>query len=268
MLPNFSCVFGDSEWMQDRSEKVLSISGRNGRKTAPARGIVHAGAADTSHRSISTLASSPEASGASFGIPEDELTPNVRTALTLLFREAERLRRQVELANARLNDATINADRDALLPILNRRAFVREIARFIAFAERYGTLSCLVYIDLDGFKAVNDLHGHIAGDAVLRHFANVILGQIRDTDIFARVGGDEFAVILAHATLDQALRKGEEFVHALKDQPARWDDRPVELNFSFGVYKLQPGETADAAIAHADDAMYARKRARHCSDSP
>jgi len=267
LLPNSICVFGDSEWMQDRSEKVVDISGRNGTKSAPARGILHAGTVDNSNNTAPTLASTPEVSGASFGIPEEELTPSVRTALTLLFREAQRLRKQVELANARLNDATVNADQDALLPILNRRAFVREITRFIAFAERYGTASCIVYIDLDDFKAVNDLHGHIAGDAVLRQFANVILGQIRDTDIFARVGGDEFAVILAHATLDQALRKGEEFVRAFKDQPASWDDRPVALNFSFGVYRLQPGETADAAIAHADDAMYARKRARHRSNN-
>ncbi len=117
-------------------------------------------------------------------------------------------------------------------------------------------------MDLDGFKAVNDLHGHVAGDAVLKHFANVISGQIRDSDVFARVGGDEFAVILAHATLDQAVSKGESFVRAFRDQPAIWNELPVALNFSFGAYRLQPGETADAAIARADDEMYARKRAR------
>ena len=244
--------------MQDRSGKVVAISERDGMKTPPARGIGHA---DTADNSIS-VASIPDSSGTSLGIPESELTPSVRRVLTLLLRENGRLREQVELANSRLTDATLNADQDVLLPILNRRAFVREITRFIAFSERYGTPSCLVYIDLDGFKAVNDLHGHIAGDAVLKHFANIVSEQIRDSDIFARVGGDEFAVILAHATLDQAIKKGESFVRALRDQPAIWNGRPVALNFSFGAYRLQPGETADAAIAQADEAMYARKRAR------
>jgi diguanylate cyclase (GGDEF)-like protein len=244
--------------MQNRSGKIIDISERGDMKTPAARG---ASDADTVDNSYGT-AFLPESAGPSLGIPETELTPSVRRALASLQRETERLRRQVELANARLNDATINADQDVLLPILNRRAFVREITRFIAFAERYGTPSSLVYMDLDRFKAVNDLHGHIAGDAVLKHFANVILGQIRDSDIFARVGGDEFAVILAHATLDQAVRKGEKFVKALNKQPAIWNGKPVALNFSFGAYRLQPGETADATIAHADEAMYVRKRAR------
>ena len=244
--------------MQGRSGKVIDISERGGVKTPPARGKL---GADAVKKSIST-ALIKDSSGASLGIPDGELTPSVRRALSLLLREAEKLRDEVELAHARLNDATINADRDVLLPILNRRAFAREITRFIAFAERYGTPSCLVYMDLDGFKAVNDLHGHIAGDAVLKHFAKVISGQIRDSDVFARVGGDEFAVILAHATLDQAIKKGERFVRAFDERPAIWNDRPVTLKFSFGAYRLQPGETAETAIAHADEAMYARKRAR------
>ena len=210
---------------------------------------------------------SPEVSATSFGILEGELTPRARQALISLFRETERLREQVELANARLDDATKNADRDAILPIQNRRAFVREVTRSIAFAGRYGTLSCLVYIDLDGFKAVNDLHGHVAGNAVLRQFTDVILGQIRDTDIFSRVGGDEFVIILAHATLDQATRKGKKFLRALSARPARWNNRPVILNFSHGVHRLQAGETAEGAIAQADRAMYARKRALRCGGS-
>ncbi len=267
LLPDSERGVGDSGQMQDRSEKVIAISGRGGANRAPARRSVHAGSPGSWDTSEPALKPTPEVSATSFGIPEGELTPSVRKALISLFRETERLREQVELANTRLDDATKNADRDALLPILNRRAFVREITRSIAFAERYGTLSCLVYIDLDGFKAVNDLHGHVAGDAVLRQFTDVILGQIRDTDIFARVGGDEFAIILAHATLDQATRKAKKFVRALKARPPRWNDRPVILNFSHGVHGLQAGETAEGAIAQADRAMYAQKRALRCGGS-
>ena len=244
--------------MQNRSRKIFEFPQRGGVETPTTRGTEQTDSVDNSLNAVAIS----ELSGASLGIPESELTPSVRRALTLLLREAERLRRRGDLAISRLSDATMDADQDALLPILNRRAFVREITRSIAFAERYGTPSCLVYMDLDGFKSVNDLHGHVAGDAVLKHFSDVISGQIRDSDVFARVGGDEFAVILAHATLDRAINKGESFVHAFNSQPAMWNDRPVTLTFSFGVYQLQPGETADTAIARADEAMYARKRAR------
>ena len=111
------------------------------------------------------------------------------------------------------------ADQDMLLPILNRRAFVREITRFTSFADRYGTPSSLIYFDLDNFKTVNDAHGHAAGDAVLRHIADLIIGQIRETDVFARIGGDEFGVILAHVTADQATKKGASLAKALRDHP-------------------------------------------------
>jgi len=254
--------------MQDRSEKIIAISGRGGTNRTPVGGSLHKSARGNWNKIVPALEPpTTEASANSFGIPEGELTPSVRKALISLFRETERLREQVKVANSRLDDATRNADRDALLPILNRRAFVREMNRFIAFTERYGTPSCLVYIDLDGFKAVTDLYGHVAGDAVLRQFTDIILEQIRDTDIFARVGGDEFAIILAHVTLDQAIRKAKKFACALKDRPARWNNRPVTLSFSYGAHKLQAGETADGAIAQADKVMYARKRAARFEDA-
>lgn len=199
-------------------------------------------------------------SASTFGIPENEFTPSVRRALITLQLRVDGLRREAESANARLNDAAKYADLDVLLPILNRRAFVRELNRFISFTERYGTPSCLFYFDVDKLKAVNDLHGHAAGDAVLGHFANVLKSQIRETDILARIGGDEFGVILAHSTLEQATRKGEKLVQAVKQAPGSWNGQHVYLRFSYGIHKLRAGESAEVAIANADAAMYAHKR--------
>ena len=125
----------------------------------------------------------PTVSAPVLGIPEAELTPRVQDAITTLTHEVGRLRREVEQAREKLEDMARAADQDMLLPILNRRAFVREITRFTSFAERYGTPSSVVYLDLDNFKAVNDAHGHAAGDAALRHICDLILGQIRDTDV-------------------------------------------------------------------------------------
>jgi diguanylate cyclase (GGDEF)-like protein len=194
------------------------------------------------------------------GIPEAEFTPRVRDAIMTLMHEVDRLRREVEQTRARLEDLAKTADEDMLLPILNRRAFIREVSRFIAFAERHGTPSSLLYFDLDNFKAVNDAYGHAAGDAVLRHFSELIASQIRDTDVLARIGGDEFAVILSHITLDQAKKKGISLSQNLRENPPKWNGEEVKLSFSCGAYELHGGIDPDNAISHADKAMYAEKR--------
>ncbi len=203
----------------------------------------------------------PVASASLLGIPEEEFTPSVREAASRLVDEIELLRREVEQTRTRLEDMARTADQDTLLPILNRRAFVREISRAIALVARYGTPSSLLYFDLDNFKAVNDAHGHAAGDVVLRHFSDLIGSQIRDSDILARLGGDEFGVLLSHVTLDQARKKGHAVAESLRNNPPLWNGLPVALSFSCGAHELHAGQSADIAMAEADSAMYAEKRA-------
>ncbi len=203
----------------------------------------------------------PVATASVLGIPEAEFTPRVRDAIMTLMHEVERLRGELDRTRSRLDDMSRAADEDMLLPILNRRAFVREITRFIAFAKRHGTPSSVLYFDLDDFKAVNDAHGHAAGDAVLRHFSELLASQIRDTDVLARIGGDEFGIILAHVRLDQARKKGESLAQALRERPPVWDGEPVKLTFSCGCYELAAGQSADLAMNEADRAMYTEKRA-------
>jgi diguanylate cyclase (GGDEF)-like protein len=207
-----------------------------------------------------TEAAARTVSASVLGIPEAEFTPRVRDAIMTLMHEVDRLRREVEQARTKLEDMARTADQDMLLPILNRRAFVREISRFTSFAERYKTSSSLIYVDLDDFKRVNDEHGHSAGDDVLRHICELIRSQIRDSDVFARLGGDEFGVILTHVTAEQAARKGESLAKALRDHPPLIGGKAVRLSFSYGVYELRAGETPDAAMREADRAMYAQKR--------
>jgi diguanylate cyclase (GGDEF)-like protein len=192
---------------------------------------------------------------AALGIPEAELTPRVREVIAGLSSEIAHLR-------ARLESLETVADRDSLLPILNRRAFVREMSRIMAFGERYELTTSLVYFDLNDLKTINDTDGHAAGDAALRHVAAVLATNIRKSDVVGRLGGDEFGVILPKA--DQALadKKARALAKLLTTQPFLWQGSVRTLGIAYGVHTFTKGDDPEKAIAAADQAMYAVKRAK------
>ena len=196
------------------------------------------------------------------GIPESEFTPRVRDAIMTLMSEVDSLRRELHQTRERLDEAEKTADQDHLLPVLNRRAFVRELSRHMSFASRYGMPASLIYFDLDGFKFVNDTHGHAAGDAVLAHVADIMLASVRDSDIVGRLGGDEFGILLNHANQEQAHKKAESLAETLNVRPTVWQGRTIPIGFSYGAFELRQGDDATMVMARADEAMYAQKRAR------
>jgi len=196
------------------------------------------------------------------GIPENEFTPRVRDAIVTLMTEVASLRRELQQTRERLDEAEKTADQDHLLPVLNRRAFVRELTRHMSFASRYGTPASLIYFDLDGFKLVNDTHGHAAGDAVLAHVADIMLASVRDSDSVGRLGGDEFGILLNHANQEQAHRKAAFLAETLNARPTQWQGRAIPIGFSYGAFELQQGDDPIVVMARADEAMYAQKRAR------
>ena len=108
-------------------------------------------------------------------IPPNELTPKVREAIMTLMAEVDHLRQEIEEQRARVSNLERLADQDPLTPLVNRRAFVRELSRIVSFSERYGTPASLVFFDMNGLKAINDTYGHAAGDAALQRVA-VVLG--------------------------------------------------------------------------------------------
>lgn len=195
-----------------------------------------------------------------FGIPEDEMTPRVRSAIMQLMAEVDRLRVEMEHTLRRLSETERLANLDPLAPISNRRAFVRELTRMIAFAERYGTQSSLIYMDLNDLKAINDRYGHAAGDAALVHFARVLLENVRESDIVGRLGGDEFGVLLVQSDEKTARKKAEVLSAKITATPFEWQGKRIELGFAHGVYSFRQGEDADRAMAEADKAMYEQKR--------
>lgn len=194
------------------------------------------------------------------GIPQSELTPRVRIALDVLMAEVQDLRGALSQAQKRIAYLENLADQDTLAPILNRRAFVRELARMISFAERYDAPGSVLYFDIDGMKAINDRYGHGAGDLVVRHAAETLLGRLRGSDLVGRLGGDEFGVILAQADKDAASAKAQSLAQAIQAAPVKWNGEPLNIKVSHGVYTFAGGEAVEEALDRADKAMYAHKR--------
>ena len=178
-----------------------------------------------------------------------------RIALERLIAERDALKRRLEAAEAL-------ADRDGLTEALNRRAFMRELHRTLSSNERYGTPAAVLYLDLDGFKAVNDGYGHAAGDAVLVHVARLLRKEVRETDVVGRIGGDEFGVILNHASLDDARRKADALAALFLAAPLDYAGQKHRISASIGVHACNDAEDPDTALARADEAMYAQKLAR------
>jgi diguanylate cyclase (GGDEF)-like protein len=173
-----------------------------------------------------------------------------------------RLKAELAATQARLAEAERLADHDALAPVLNRRAFLRELQRTIAYCERYGAEASLVFFDLDGFKAVNDTHGHAAGDAALRAVATILSAHVRESDLVGRLGGDEFGVILAQADNAAAVVKAASLAQQIEAETILFEGRSVRVGASFGVRSFEKGVDAAQMMAEADAAMFVRKGAR------
>ena len=196
------------------------------------------------------------------GLTESDLTPAVQAALATLLTEIDDLRGEAARLKARLAEMEDVADRDALTPLLNRRALIRELARIRAFAQRYGSPASLIYFDLDGLKSINDRFGHPAGDAALQAVATRLAANVRESDVVGRMGGDEFAVILAQADGAVALAKAQALARAVESDPLTFGDWSAPLHVSFGVAEVTPDLEPEAIVARADAAMYASKRER------
>ncbi len=202
----------------------------------------------------------PEDVATVMGIPESELTPKVRQAIQQLMVEVYELRQELDAAKQRVGYLEQLADQDTLAPVLNRRAFIRELSRMSAFAERYGAAGSVLYFDVNGMKQINDGHGHAAGDAALKRVAEVLLKHTRASDIVGRLGGDEFGVILAQSDEVSASAKAEKLAQAIAVQQIDWNGTSLSLSAAYGVHPLSADQKVDEALDAADRAMYANKR--------
>jgi len=179
-----------------------------------------------------------------------------------LTAEIERLRAELDAWKQRAVAAEAAADHDVLTPALNRRGFIAALQRTMAYCQRHGTAAVLLYLDMDGFKGVNDRLGHAGGDAALVAVAKLLLANLRESDAVGRLGGDEFALLMLNAGVEEGRAKAKRLVEALKSEGFVWEGQKIELGGSFGVRGWDGHTDAEVWLTEADAAMWVRKKGR------
>jgi diguanylate cyclase (GGDEF)-like protein len=174
-----------------------------------------------------------------------------------LARENAALRARIADLEAKIEKLERLADSDTLTPLPNRRFFFRAIERAVAQHARHGTPASLLFIDVNRLKEINDAHGHSVGDEALVHTALALREKIRGSDVIARIGGDEFGVLLEYADESGAREKAAALGAAISAKPLGGN---IAVTVAIGVTALEAGDTPDRALARADASMYQAKR--------
>jgi diguanylate cyclase (GGDEF)-like protein len=193
--------------------------------------------------------------------------PRPRLSSLTLAAEVERLAAELATSRARISELEAHVDVDPLTETLNRRGFERELKRSVAYVKRYGASAALVYLDLDDFKPVNDRHGHAAGDAMLKAIAAALVRAVRASDTVARIGGDEFVILLWNVTETMAATKAAALEAAVYRTPVRFGASTLVVGASAGVTLIGPLDSPTEALERADGAMYVRKAERRANRS-
>ena len=178
-----------------------------------------------------------------------------------MMEEIDRLRGKVAQLQERVEQLDLLAHQDSLINLPNRRGFMRALERFIDRASRYAEHSALLYVDLDGLKMINDSFGHQAGDQALIQVAQLLVGGVRKSDVVARIGGDEFGILLAHSDEPKAHETATRLVDLIAGSDFTHDGDALPLSVAIGVAMIKGEDTPEEAIARADQEMYRKKAA-------
>ncbi len=197
-----------------------------------------------------------------------ELARSVLRTVAQIVRTSERLQSRLSAAEEQLHEQTeqietqfTEARTDPLTGLANRRAFDDVLIRRIAEWHRRRVEFCLMMIDLDHFKKLNDRHGHPAGDHALRVVAEVLTRTFRQMDLIGRVGGEEFAVILPATTSVEGRRTAHRAREAMAAETIRIGEEEVRVTISLGLAATTLADDADSLMLRADEALYAAKHA-------
>jgi diguanylate cyclase (GGDEF)-like protein len=150
-------------------------------------------------------------------------------------------------------------DRDAKTGLLNMRAFTRLADRELSSARRHGYPLAFLMLDVDHLRAINTEHGHVGGDAAIATVASVLTEHLRDEDLAARFGGEEFAVALPHTDLRQAAEAAERIRRAIEEAGPQFGTQTLRVTVSIGVSRFCPSDSLDDLLVSADRALYEAK---------
>jgi len=179
---------------------------------------------------------------------------------TELVSENESLSSEIARLRLRVLELERAADTDPLVPVYNRRAFMREVARAQTVMARYDMLSSIVFFDLNGFKSINDRFGHGIGDDLLLKTGKVLLEGVRDCDMVARLGGDEFGILLFKTDPRVARAKASTLACRIAEQHVELPTGDVGVTSAWGVAPCEADDTPEQILARADRAMYMAKK--------
>jgi diguanylate cyclase (GGDEF)-like protein len=178
-----------------------------------------------------------------------------------LIEEISLLRGKVARLQERVEQLDQLAHLDSLINLPNRRGFMRELERLIARVDRYGLSAAMLFVDVDGLKMINDTFGHRAGDEALVQIANLLAKGVRHSDVVARIGGDEFGILLECSDEDAAHETAARLIEQISGCEVLHDGEALPLSVAIGVGMIDALDTAEAVMERADEAMYRRKAA-------
>jgi len=172
---------------------------------------------------------------------------------------------QLSIQKKQIESHQSQAHTDVLTGLANRRSFDIELARRLAQRQRQGTPLTLLLVDLDRFKSINDSYGHHVGDEALQLVGKTLTEKVPPAATVARIGGDEFAVILSGKSLREATAIGERARQAVAEKPLEFDQQTHQLTLSIGVSEAQADDDPAMFVKRSDSALYAAKEAgRNC----
>ncbi len=197
------------------------------------------------------------------GGPTGEMTDSLAdiSDADRLVAEIGRLRAQIAQLEQRVEQLDLLAHQDTLVSLPNRRGFMRELEVLVDRARRYGETGAMLYVDLDGLKMINDTFGHKAGDEALIQVAQLLVGGVRRSDVVARIGGDEFGILLGHANELSAHETAGRLVDLIADCDFMHEGDALPLSVAIGVAVIGADDEPVAIMARADEEMYRRKAA-------
>lgn len=178
-----------------------------------------------------------------------------------LIEEIDRLRGKVAELQERVEQLDALAHQDSLINLPNRRGFMRELERLVDRAKRYDHKAAMLYVDLDGLKMINDTFGHRAGDEALIQVAELLTHGVRRSDVVARIGGDEFGILLENADEQSAHDTAARLVDLICGCEFTHDGDSLPLSVAIGVGLIDGQDGPETVMARADEEMYRRKAA-------